>query len=157
MLVEAAGLGAEDDVVLDEEIARALVGIDAPAAVAVGLDVVDEVVAQLPAGLDRESVDAAHVGEEALAEVVDVVMLDDVAHALARAVTPYPADGDTGVIEVVDLVVRDEVGAGVANEHADGRVVDVAAIADLAVGDAGADGVVPDLHATGAEVDDAAT
>ena len=44
VLVEAAGLGAVDEVVLHHDAGRALVGVEAPAAVVEGVDVVEEVV-----------------------------------------------------------------------------------------------------------------
>ena len=44
VLVEAAGLRAVDEVVFQLDAGRALVGVEAPAAVGVGVDVVDDVV-----------------------------------------------------------------------------------------------------------------
>ncbi len=65
MLVEAAGLGVVDEVVLQHDAGAALVGVEAPAAVGVGIDIVEDVVADDRAFGGPQRVDAAHVAEHA--------------------------------------------------------------------------------------------
>jgi len=46
-----------------------------------------------------ERVDAAHVREDAVTDVVDVVEIDRVALGDGGAIAPDPAGGDAGVVE----------------------------------------------------------
>ncbi len=163
VLVEASGLHVVDEVVLHRDPAAPLVGVEPPASVAVGVDVVDAVVRDgRPLGRP-EGVDAAHVAHHAPSEVVDVVEVDRVPLADARGVAPAPADGDPGVEEVGDLVVRDRVVGAVADPDGAAAGEDPAAVAEDAVvdddvvGEVGGLRVVvrpalADLDAAGAEV-----
>ena len=112
-----------------------------------------------------ERVDAAHVAQEAFAEVVQVVPFDAVALGVAGRVAPAPADRDGGVEEVRDLVVRDLVVGRAADPHAHGAREEQSAVADDVVVHAMMAGVVlrlrlvverADLHAARAEVRDEA-
>ena len=141
VLVEAAGLDAVDEVVLEEDVGAAFVGIEAPAAVAVGVDVVEDVVDDLRAFRRAEGVDAAHVAEHAPADVVDVVEGDAVPLGQAFAVSPAPADGDARVVEVGDFVVGDGVVGAVSDPDADGAGEDPPAAADDVVVDGDVAGV----------------
>ena len=135
VLVESGVLAAEGDVVLQENSGAAFVGVEAPAAVGVAGDVVEKVVPDDGAGLRSKRVDAAHVAESSLADVVDVVELDDVFPAGRGLVTPVPTHGDPGVVEVVDVVMRDAIGAGLEKDDADARVHDAAELVEMVVGD----------------------
>ena len=95
----------------------------------------DAVVAEPRAGREAQAVDPAHVAELAPAEVVDVVVLDQVVMGGRGGVSPTPADRDARVEEVADLVVVDLVVRASADPDADARVVDVAAVVDEAVVD----------------------
>ena len=99
------------------------------------------------AGRHAEGVDATHVGEHALAEVVDVVEGDPVVVGAALGVAPAPADRDAGVIKIIDIVVLDRALRGMADPHADRRGVEAAAVGDRAVGDR------DPLHRSAGEVD----
>ena len=109
VLVVAAAFSSKYDVVFDDFVRASLVGVDAPAAVAKAIDIVDPVADDASPGLDSEGVDTAHVAENALADVVNVVVGDDVVVGLTLGVAPGPADGDAGVVEVGDFVVTDFV------------------------------------------------
>ena len=135
VLVVAAGLGVVDEVVLHHDAGAALVVVQPPAAVIVGIDVVDDVVADGGAGRGAEGVDAAHVAQHAPAEVMDVVELDLVVVGRAGRVAPSPADGNARVAEIGDVVVRDLVVGAVADPHAHRAAVEVAAGADDVVVD----------------------
>ncbi len=128
VLVEAAGLGAVDEVVLEENAGAAFVGIHSPAAVGIGIDVVEDVVADDGAFGGAERVDAAHVAQQAPAEVMDVIEGERVPFGQALAVAPRPAGGDAGVEEVGDFVVRDAVVAALPDPHAHGAGKDPAAV-----------------------------
>ena len=118
VLIEDLRPGVVADVVLHQEVRAALVQVDAPAAVVGLVNVVDEVAAQDGARLHAERVDAAHVAEHALAEVMDVVAFDAVAARDRVAVAPDPAARDAAVVQVVDVVVRDHVVEAVHDEDA---------------------------------------
>src|SRR5205085_1448213 len=78
VLVEPAVSGAVDEVVLDQDIAAALVEVDAPAAVAEPGDVVEGVGPNDRSRLDAEGVDAAHIAQDraiAIRPDTDVVHL----------------------------------------------------------------------------------
>ncbi len=163
VLIEHLRAGVVADVVLHQEVRAALVQVDAPAAVIGLANVVDEVPAQDGARLDAERVDAAHVAEHALAQVVDVVALDAVAARDRLAVAPDPAAGDAAVVQVVDVVVRDDVVEAVhdqdadrAREHAAARVDGVVGddVAARAVAGAGVDATAVDPYPTRAQIDD---
>ena len=84
---------------------------------------------------EAQRIDASQVGQEPLADVVDVVELDPVVAADARAVAPDPADGDAGVVQVADLVVRHGVAEGVHDQHAHAAVEEAAEVVEPVVGD----------------------
>jgi hypothetical protein len=116
MLVETRVGAAVHDVVLHHDPGAAFVGVERPSAVAIAADVVEQVVPHDCPRLRAQGVDAAHVAEQPLADVVGVVELDDVVVARRRGVAPVPADRDRGVEEVVETVVRDVVRGAVEDE-----------------------------------------
>lgn len=97
-------LGVVDDVALDEDAARSLVIVDAHAAVDARVDTVDQVVADFRAGLRAEQVDGPHIGKNPLADVMDVVVFDEIALDTGEVVTPAPAHGNPCVVSVVDVI-----------------------------------------------------
>ena len=129
-------VGAVADVVLQDDVARALVRIERPSAV-VGLHhVVDEVAPHDGARLHAQQVDATHVREQPLADGVDMVLLDEVVMADTGTVAPHPTDRDATVEEVVDVVVGDDIAGRVHAQHADGAVEDAPGLMDVVVGNA---------------------
>ena len=118
-------------VVLDEYIRRALVEIYSPSAVAVHFDVVYAVAADNGALLMSECVDTAHVGQQGLSDVVDVVALDADMVGRVSGVTPDPAAGDAGVVAVVDMVVRQVAVIRVAQDDSAGVHVYAAVVVDM--------------------------
>ena len=135
VLVEAAGLGAVDEVVLEEDARAAFIGIHAPAAVGIGIDVVEDVVADHGAFGGAERIDAAHVAQQAPAQVMDVVEGERVPFGQALVVAPRPAGGNAGVEEVGDFVVRDRVVAALPDPHAHGTGENPPAVAQDVVVD----------------------
>ena len=136
VLVEAAVRRVVDEVALHRDAGAALVGVEAPAAVAEAAHVVDVVMAHRGAFRRPERVDAAHVAQEALPEVVQVVPFDLVPLGAARGVAPAPAHRNRRVEEVGDLVVRDLVVRRGADPDADRAGEEFPAVADDAVVDA---------------------
>ena len=139
-----------------------LVVVESPAAVAIGIDVVNMVIADGGAVGDAEGVDATHVAQHALADVVDVIELDGVVVGERILVPPPPADGDAGVKEVGDFVVRDLVEGALADPDAVRAGEDSPAVMDDAIVDDVVAGIKSDFpgrllcfadaHATGAEI-----
>ncbi len=108
-----------------------------------------------------KGVDAAHVAEDALADLVDVVPGVRVAGGDRVTVAPRPAGGDAGVVKVDDLVGVYDVVGRLKHEHARGGRMDAPAVGDQRRGDgvvAGdrfgirADARSPDLDTAGAHV-----
>ena len=93
----------------------------------------DMVVADGRAFRIAERIDATHVAQHALPDVMDVVEFNLVADADRRRVAPCPADGYACVEQIAYVVVRHDVVATVSNPHADGAVVDASATLDDAV------------------------
>ena len=128
-------LGVMHHVVLDQQMRGAFVVVNAPAAVVVGVHVVDVVVADDRARRDAERVDAAHVRQHA-ADVVNVVELDAIVLAHAALVAPHPADRNARVTAVVNMVMGHDVALGVGQQHAHGRRKILAVMVQPVVGDA---------------------
>ena len=130
VLVEAAVGGVVGDVAFHRDAGAAFVGVEAPAAVGEAGHVMDEIMADRSAFGGPQRVDAAHVAEQAFAEVVEVIPFDAVALGVAGRIAPAPADRDGRIEEVRDLVVRDLVIGGTADPDADGAREGQAAVAD---------------------------
>jgi len=105
VLVKAAVFGPIDNVVFNQDIARAFVRIDAPAAVSVTGNVVADVIALNGARLHAERVDAGEIAQHAATDIVDAVKSDHVAARCRRTVTPGPAHGNSRIVGVVDFIV----------------------------------------------------
>src|SRR5690349_5586836 len=120
VLVEPTMGRPEDDVVLGDDSRRALVEVDAPGDRASG-DVVKVVVSDHRSDLSPERIDPAHVAQGRLgvsgpiAEVIDLVELDEVPSRLRGAVSPGPPDRDARVVEFGDPIVRDPVVTGLTD------------------------------------------
>ena len=120
-----------------------------------------QVVALHGAGLDAQRVDAAHIAQQAAADVVEVVEFDPIVMRGGGAVAPRPAERNGGVVRVADFVVRNRVAAALANPHAHRRGINDANVVDVISGNhnparrlrfARGDLGIADLHASRAEV-----
>ena len=80
-----------------------------------------------------ERIDTAHVAQNALSDIMDVVEFNLITDADRRCVAPCPADGYACVVQIADIVVRHDVVATVTNPHTDGAMMDTSAILDDAV------------------------
>ena len=90
MLVKS-GIGATGgDVIFYDDACAALVGVQRPSAIAVTLDVTEDVVADHRARLGPEGVKSAHVTEPTLPYPFDQIVFDDVGAARGLLVTPVP-------------------------------------------------------------------
>src|SRR5438309_6692441 len=135
MLMKARALAAINDVALQDNSAAAFVGVEAPAAISEGVHVVDEVVANDRPRLRAECVDRAHVAQPKLADVVQMVVLDQVGPARRFAITPRPADGDGGVVKVMNVIVRDAISAALQNDNAHGWSIDLPEMMHMIIDD----------------------
>src|SRR5438128_596135 len=70
---------------------------------------VNQVVSEDGSLLDAQGVDATHVTQDALADVVEVIQLDDVLPAGRFLVTPVPTNGNGRVVEVMNVVMRNTI------------------------------------------------
>lgn len=129
--MKSAGLCATHLIVMDVDIARTLVGVDAPTAVVPGIDVFNHVVGDDGAARLTQMVDAAHVGEQSLSDVADMVIGDVVVHRRAFVarfvVAPLPAAGDAAVVEIIDVVAADDAVVCIEKDDAYGAGIDAAA------------------------------
>src|SRR5438874_2410087 len=105
MLMKPGALAPIDDVALQDDSAAAFVGVEAPPAIGEGVHVVNEIVANNRARLRAERVNRAHVAEAKLADLVEMIELDQVGAAGRVAVAPGPADGNGGVVKVMNVIV----------------------------------------------------
>src|SRR6187455_1662045 len=78
MLMETGAFAAIDDIVLQNNVAAAFVGVEAPATVGEGVHIVNEIILNDRAALDAERVNSAHVAQKKLADVVKVIELHDI-------------------------------------------------------------------------------
>src|SRR5436189_3004839 len=78
VLVKRRALAAVDNVVFHYDSGAALVGVKTPAAVTVRVDVMDEIVSDNRTLLNAQRIDGAHIAENALPNVVEMVELDNV-------------------------------------------------------------------------------
>src|SRR2546422_1356035 len=95
----------------------------------------DQVVAQDCSFLDAQRVNAAHIAQHALADVVEMIELDDVFTAGRFLITPVPSDGDGGVVKVVNVIVHDVILAALENDDADCRREDAPELMQMVVSD----------------------
>ena len=95
-----------------------------------------------------EGIDGTHIAQNAVADMVEVVIIDAVAFGRAVVVAPSPADRDGGIVQVCDFIVRDDIVGTVADPDAHGtgeqiahRMQDVVIHEDMAglVGEIGGD------------------
>ena len=138
MLVDGSRLDTVDDVRLEEEVRRAFVRVKAPAAatrVVVAPDVVDFVSDDEGVLVVAERVDAAHVVENAVSDMVDAVVEDFDVAVGGFLVAPRPAGRYARVAVVADIVVGNGDVRGVADPNADACREEVSAVADDVVVD----------------------
>src|SRR5438477_7719128 len=135
MLMKPGALAAINDVALQDNSAAAFVGVETPTAISEGVHVVNEVVANDGARLRAERVDRAHVAQPKLADVVQMVVLNQVGPARRIAITPGPPHGDGGVIKVMNVIVRDAIGAALQNDNAHGWSVNPTQMMQMIIDD----------------------
>ena len=99
-----------------------------------GVYVVNEVSADNGARLVAQKVNAAHVGKQTVAQVIDVVLFNDIVAAHRGLVTPDPAHRNSAVEQVVNVVVGNGVFKGVHEQYAAACKIFPAAERDFVVG-----------------------
>src|SRR2546425_434660 len=135
MLVKAGALAPVNYVVFEHDVRARFVGVKAPAAIGVRPHVMNQVVAQDRSHLNSQRVNAAHVAEHALADVVKVIELDDIVVAGRFPIAPIPSHGNGGVIKVVNVIVRDPILTALKNNETDGWRINTAELMKMVVVD----------------------
>ena len=135
MLEIAACLAIGHNVALDPDIGRALIGIDAVAAVVRAGYIMDAVPLDQRSPLLAEKVDGRHVGKQADTDVMNVIFAYDITEGRAFGIPPYPAHRDPRIIGIRDLVFADFVVGGMAYENAAGGGVSLADVVDVVAND----------------------
>ena len=87
---QGAVLAAVDEVLLDQHVVAAFIRVDSPAAVLPSRDIMHDVVSDAAAGR-AAGVNPGQIAEHALADVMHVIVFDDIARGLALAQNPGPS------------------------------------------------------------------
>lgn len=140
VLMEGSVADPVDEVVLKKDAGAAFVGVKAPSTIAGGENIVDVVVPDDRSFGLPEGVNAAHVAEDAVADVMEVVVFDTIAFGIAGSVSPNPTGGDGGVVKVGDIAVANNVVAAVSDPDADGTGGVAASAVDDAIVDSNVTG-----------------
>jgi len=109
MLMEPGAFGAVNDVVLDQDIRAAFIGVNAPAAIGERVDIMDQVYCGSRCLSGCPGVNGAHVAQHALADIVKMIELDDVIVTRCFLIAPVPTHGNGGIIQVVNVIVGDAI------------------------------------------------
>ena len=88
VLVEAACLNVVDQIIFHHDSGAALVGIESPAAVGVGIDIVKDVVSDDGALRRPKRINPAHVTEHTPADMVHVIEADVISFSQTFAIAP---------------------------------------------------------------------
>ena len=91
VLVHAAVPDIVHKVIFVQNASAALVWIKPPTAVARGIDVVNQIVAHRRSFGRSEGIDAPHIAQNAITEVVKMIVFNAIPFGDALAVTPAPA------------------------------------------------------------------
>jgi hypothetical protein len=130
VLKESSGRCALDEIPLEDDIGRALVRVQTPAAVAERLDVMDVIIVHNRAGLHTECVDPAHIRGHTLTDGVYVVEANVIVMRITATVTPGPAYRDAGLIEIKNVIVLDYVVRRLSNPDTDRSRMQASAVGD---------------------------
>src|SRR6266513_2681895 len=85
--------------------------------------------------LDAERVNPAHIAQHALADVVEMIELDEVVPTRRFLIAPVPSNGDGGVVKVVNVIVRDVILAALENDNTHRRREDAPELMQMVVSD----------------------
>src|SRR5687768_783615 len=96
--MKTPGFHVIDDVVLRDHSCCPLVEVDPPAAVIECVDVMNQVVMQHASWRKPERVNPAHVAEDALADLVNVIPCHRVVMRCGFVISPRPTHAHAGVI-----------------------------------------------------------
>ena len=123
------------DILLDQNMTGPFVVVDSPTTIVVRIDVVDVIAPEHRTWRNTQRVDTAHVGQEALANVMYMIELNNIVTTDTTSVSPYPADRHSSVKSVMDIVVCHVIGRSVHQQYANGRRVLDTIRPDLVVAD----------------------
>src|SRR5271157_1828211 len=135
MLVKATVRGAIDEVVLRQNMRRSLVEVDAPSAILQARDVVEAVEADDRTFLVAQGINTAHIAEYwrlavgSHADVMDVIVLDDVPRGRRLCIAPSPTDGYARIPESMNVVMGNRIVVRLADPNGHTTRKQVAAVA----------------------------
>lgn len=139
-------------VALDAPTSAAFIRVNSPSAIIVGANIVNHVAHATAPGTDTQGINASHVAQDALADLVNAVVTDDIVRRKTPPITPRPADRNSRVKGVADIVVRDLIIRALANPDANSAGMNPTASRDDVVVDDGfiraLFGIVPHDHFT---------
>lgn len=135
MLVEGLALGVMADIIFNQDIRGALIGIDGPSTVVAAANIINMVSAQFGAGLFSQGVNSTHIGKQALADIVQFVIFHQVMMRGAGSISPDPTYRDGRIIQVVDVIVGIGIVGRVHGKNADGGVKDRTEVMQMTIGD----------------------
>lgn len=120
VLIKAVAAGVIAHIVLQENKAAALIGIQGPPAIMAALHMVDQIPPHHRAGLSAKQIDPPHIRQLSLPDMVDVILFDEIVAGNAFPVSPYPSAGNAGIIKLADGIVGDHIVVAVHQENAAG-------------------------------------
>src|SRR5437868_6505693 len=90
ILMEILGAAPINRVVFQSNSGAAFIGVKTPATVSKRIYVVNQIVAQNRSGLSSQSINASHVAEHFLANIMQVIEFNNVCSGWRRIVAPRP-------------------------------------------------------------------
>src|SRR2546427_6170346 len=133
MLVKTGAFAPVNHVVFKKDVCAPFVGVESPPTIGVRPHVMNQIVAQDRSFLNSQCVNAAHVAEHALADVVKVIKLDNVVVAGSFLIAPVPSYGNRCVIKVMNMIVRDSILTALKNDQTDGGRINTAELVQVVV------------------------
>ena len=103
----------------------------------------DHIEADASAGRHAKQVYPSHVAKPILADVINMIIFDDVPVRFAFLVAPDPTYGDSGLIQIVHAVAQNPVPGRLAYQDTRAGMENSAAISDLTVADQISTAAVP--------------
>src|SRR5690349_5721334 len=120
MLMHTSILHIVNQVVLEQNSRAALIGIQPPTAVTRGIHVVDDIISHHGALRRAERINSSHIAKNAVAQMMQVIILNSVPLCRTLVISPTPAYRNGRVIKVTHITMRNEVIRTLADPHTDG-------------------------------------
>ena len=105
------------NVVFDNDMRGSLIGVNSPPAIETTADIENQIVVNPSSRLNAECVNAAHVTQHLLADVMQKIEADPVLARFGFTISPYPAAGDRGIVKIMDMIVFHQTVAGMPEQN----------------------------------------